>query len=91
MAEFVIRTVRNGRVKINGNIYRPDETHMKHDGRLNGKRFAFGLYAGKPDLISLWGTEEEYGKPVSVDHNGPQVVNGSVPWLFWYAKAEPAP
>jgi hypothetical protein len=86
MNKFAIRTVRNGQVKINGNIYRPGETHMKYDGRLNGKRFAFGLYDHKPDLISLWGTEEEYRIPGSIN-NGEHIING-FPWLFWHADPE---
>ena len=41
---FVIRTIRNGQVKINGQIFRPEEMWMPYDGRLDGMRYVFGLY-----------------------------------------------
>lgn len=66
---FAIRTVRNGRVKIFGNIYKcPDEPDS--GGRFEGNRYAFGLYwqypyddADTPELLDHvhhWGREAYY-------------------------------
>ena len=40
----MIRTIRNGQVKINGRIFKPDRRWMEYDGRLDGMRYTFGLY-----------------------------------------------
>lgn len=83
---FVIRTIRNGSVKIFGKTFVPDEKWMKYGGRLDGLRFAFGLYYdvdGRKDLVNLWGTKAEYnGLPAVYPH----VVDGALPWLFWIVK-----
>lgn len=65
---FVLRTIRNGCVKIRGKIYKPE-----HDANIyNGLRGAFGLYFGPPDyetydyqgveteFVILWGGEKNY-------------------------------
>jgi hypothetical protein len=71
---FVIRTVKNGRVKIGKEYFYPEDKFRKYDGRLEGLRIAFGLYkdfgetrhkityCGEKylDLIYMWGTEAEY-------------------------------
>jgi hypothetical protein len=41
---FVIRTIRNGQVKINGRIFRPDNLWMEYDGRLDGVRYAWATW-----------------------------------------------
>ncbi len=67
---FVVRTVRNGRVKIFGNIYKcPAEPDS--GGRFEGNRYAFGLYwhivqsddeytYQLIDHVQHWGTEAYY-------------------------------
>lgn len=89
---FAVRTVRHGSVVINGVTYRPDERHMKYDGRLDGKRFAFGLYhhSGGWRFVSLWGTEEEYqyqGDDWETKvFDQPHRVGISYPWEWWSAQ-----
>ena len=67
---FVIRTVKNGRVKILGNIYKcPDDPDS--NGRFEGRRYAFGLYLTivsdeggymyqLDNHVEQWGTEDYY-------------------------------
>lgn len=54
---MVIRTVKNGRVKINGNYYAPQEVHQEYDGRFEGKRYAFNVYKSTDEFVEMWGTE----------------------------------
>ena len=94
MKRFAIRTVKNGTVKINGVIYFPSEQFMKYDGRLDNKRFAFGIYDEydhKRRFVSLWGNESSYKCNHSeTDSNCNcfkdtiECVNGSFPWVWWY-------
>lgn len=78
---FAIRTVRKGRVKVHHEWYQVDETHLPYDGRLDNQRFAFGLYRGF-DVICLWGTEAYYND-METSPEGPEIVDGSLPWLWW--------
>ena len=60
---FVIRTIKNGQVKILGRIFKPTNKWLEYDGRLDGQRWAFGLYwRGDEQLpfVALWGTKEAY-------------------------------
>lgn len=65
---FVIRTIKNGRAKILHQYFVPDSRFTKYDGRLNGMRYAFGLYwqpcrdrdEWENYMCALWGTEEAY-------------------------------
>ena len=60
---FVIRTIKNGQVKIYGRVFKPSEQWLEYDGRLDGQRWAFGLYWNGDkmlDFVELWGTEEAY-------------------------------
>jgi hypothetical protein len=79
---FAIRKVKNGKIKIGNIYYKPQEHHMKYDGRLEGQRFAFGRYLHKEDIVSLWGTLE-YFFDENASSDGPHVVDGTYPWLFW--------
>ena len=94
----VVRTVRNGRVKIFGRTFVPLQVHRSYDGRLDGKRIAFGLYwLGKrwqSDFVNCWGSEEMYlaGKRSINDNHlafeaayraNPCLVDGTFPWEFW--------
>ena len=93
---FSIRTVRNGRVRIFGQVFVPKQVHKAYDGRLDGKRIAFGLYwtgqQWNSDFVNCWGSEEMYragrhdGNHLSFsaayDRN-PCLVDGCFPWEFW--------
>lgn len=60
---FVLRTIKNGQVKIFGRVFKPTDKWLEYDGRLDGTRWAFGLYwQGDTMLpfVELWGTEEAY-------------------------------
>lgn len=94
MARFVLRKIRNGRVKIGGDWFYPDSQFRQYDGRLDGMVYAFGLYPRHTNalvpnekIVSLWGREEAYR--ASYDDfqllpNGPEVMeDGSLPWLTW--------
>ena len=71
---FVMRTVRNGRIRFDNQWWKPKEP----TNRLNGYRFAFGVYVEgsykKPtkrlDILNLWGTEEAYN---SVDKSDDEI------------------
>lgn len=60
---FVIRTIKNGQVKIFGRVFKPTDKWLKYDGRLDGQRYAFGLYWSGDEMlpfVELWGLEEAY-------------------------------
>ena len=69
---FVIRTIKSGRVKIYGRIFKPSSRWLEYDGRLDGQRWTFGLYwklSGQNDqgltwemlpYVALWGSKEAY-------------------------------
>lgn len=83
---YVVRTVKNGAVRIGGKVFRPRDWHMEYDGRLEGERLAFGRYEeyseGGPvwaEFVSLLSTE---------DGREPPIINGAYYWMFWYTDAE---
>jgi hypothetical protein len=89
MKRLVIRTIRNGRVKINGRVFVPDQRYMAYDGRLDGMRYAFGLYATSEILkpfVSLWGSEKEFRGDKNTER--PEIVDGALPWVFWFEQKE---
>lgn len=61
---FVIRTVKNGSVTVNGiQFFVGFDSEFPYDGRWEGMRFAFSLYYigdRQEMVINLWGTEEYY-------------------------------
>ena len=82
---MVVRTIRNGKVRIMRHIFTPSDQWRQYDGRLEGMRYAFGLYrlaGGYQHFVYLWGPERAY-----CEHNpelsGPEVVDGMLPWCFW--------
>ena len=93
---FAIRLVQDGTVEINGKIYRPNETHQRYNGKLDGWWMAFGLYDNE-DYISCWGSASNYYWNYKEDHRNkqlnelqellvrfdPQAVNGTHPWEWW--------
>jgi hypothetical protein len=88
---FVIRTIRNGQVKINGQIFKPADRWLEYDGRLDGIRYAFGLYwSGGAILpfVSLRGTEAAFhatsAEEIGQHWPGPECVNGFFHWAWWY-------
>ncbi len=85
---FAIRTIRNGRVKIFHRWFEPSEQWREYDGRLEGLRYAFGLYYSDDVMepyVYLWGSEEQYHDPeIFEEFNGPEVTkDGGLPWIFW--------
>jgi hypothetical protein len=87
MKRFVIRTIKNGQVRINQRIFRPDERWLKYDGRLDGMRYAFGLYYGPGNemksTVYLWGTEKAYHGDVEQIGRSPEAIDGYYPWAWW--------
>jgi hypothetical protein len=81
---FAIRTVRDGRVKVDGKVYRVNENHQKYRGELDGLRYAFGRYADPFHFVCLWGTEAAYRDHEIDPLKGPHIQDdGTIPWLFW--------
>jgi hypothetical protein len=85
---FVIRTIKNGRVRINGRYFVPDKRYLEYDGRLDGMRYAFGLYWSNGEMESLvecWGTEVNYHNHDTESWEpDPQLVDGYYPWAIWH-------
>lgn len=71
----MIRTVKNGKVKIKGATYTPDKRYVEYDGRLDGVKCYFGVYNMEDKLVAL--VEPEDGSDL-------HVVDGTLPWYFWY-------
>jgi hypothetical protein len=99
---FVIRTIRNGSVRIFGLTFRPKGQHRKYDGRLDGLRFAFGLYheptadgwRWKREYVECWGTEEAYrchdeAESKRLWETRPDCVDGYFSWMGWYSEHGP--
>lgn len=96
---FVLRTIRDGRVRINGQTYRVRDDHRPYDGRLDGLRYLFGLYPPECEFVALWGTARAYeatkrgasqGMQDAYENgelDGPEVVDGTLPWLWWVLDA----
>lgn len=91
---FVLRTIRHGQVRIDGRVFKPSGKFMEYDGRLDGMRWAFGLYWRGDEMepfVELWGTEEAYRAAGSLEHDDMEwpesdAVDGYFPWTFWYAE-----
>jgi hypothetical protein len=93
--KFVLRTVRDGQVTIDGRQFAPDENHMTYDGRLEGLRFAFGRYRHDPHVVVLWGSEDAWESSrrtaswTDLDRyergkcECPEAVGFASPWMFW--------
>lgn len=82
--KWSVRIIQSGRVKIGGYWYVPSGCHLAYDGRLDGKRFAFGRYwLGDycQPVVSLWGTEEAFRK--GEGDFGDAEVDGALPWVWW--------
>ncbi len=84
---FVLRTIKNGSVTINGKTFKPDEQWMKYDGRLDGMRYAFGLYytgdKWEDKFVNLWGSEKAYLSGGIEDWPGKECVNDCFNWAWW--------
>ena len=98
---FVIRTIRNGEVKIFHKIFVPSDQWLEYDGRLDGLRVVFGLYWNgnewEDGFVCLWDTEKDFNIVLEtdeefqewlVDEEGSTVglVDGYYPWLWWNRK-----
>jgi hypothetical protein len=98
---FALRTIRGGRVRINGVTFAPNEHHRPYDGRLDNLRMVFGLYYGPPgyqayresdgwnvSFVCLWGTEAAYRSPDDdTDWPGPHCIDNVFQWEWWEAVA----
>jgi len=76
MGRFVVRTILAGRVDIGKRVFAPQNNYLPYDGRLDGMRYAFGLYrhyggdismpafawggVDYADRVESYGTEEFY-------------------------------
>ena len=87
---FVIRTVKDGKVKVYGEYFvakRPIPSHFE------GLRFAFGRYKTGDEylpLLNLWGTEAEF-KDHNIDEH--QIYcddEGFLMWQWWKPIGDPA-
>ncbi len=99
---FVLRTIKNGKIKINGKIFKPFigslvHQNIEYDGRLDDRKFAFGLYWNgeiQAPYVQMWGHEALY-KAKDEDtfnreyDNRPDVIDGIFPWTWWDAEREP--
>ena len=87
---FYIRTIKNGKVKINNVIYKIDERHRKYDNRLENMKYVFGTCPREQNFIYCWGTEEMYKeinneeKLRELCEREPSRIDNSLPWLWWY-------
>lgn len=90
---MVLRTIKDGRVTIYGRQYVPSvrEDSFAYDGRLDGQRWAFGLYPD-PSYVSLWGSEAAYRDPGMPDGDWPAdpdnwpgeaCIDGVFVWEWW--------
>ena len=84
---FVIRTIKNGKVKINGKIYIPDTRYVQYDGRLDGLKYAFATYKNEDKFVNCWGTLETY-KNQDDSFGKERMGNGTLPWMFWNIEKE---
>lgn len=95
---MVLRTIRNGKVKINGVWFTPTvrehETSIPYTGQLDGQRWAFGLYYGPKNyetfdengwnrrVVFMWGSKEAY-HDLDNDWPGDNCINGYFQWDWW--------
>lgn len=88
---FFIRTVKKGKIKIQGKYYKVNDPRMPYNGELDNIRFAFYRYPNYPrleDKVFLWGTEEYYKAETEkeideLDGKQPNVINGYIHWDCW--------
>lgn len=100
---FVVRTIREGKVRILGHDYVPIglPTLPEHEGQ----RAAFALYWGPPNFerydarglmasVSLWGSEAAFNYqdgPLTPDlWPGPFCEDGTFKWEWWDRIGSPA-
>ncbi len=83
-------------MRIRGLLFRA------YDGRLDGQRWAFGLYWGPPNydrygpdgwcraFVCLWGTEAaaraRNDAEMKAEWPGPNCINGTFQWEWWHAQ-----
>jgi len=82
-----LRTVKNGRVKLFGRYYIPDEKHRPYSGELEGVRGYFYKYQFC-NIVAFWGTEKmNYALRNDIDYDvndEPNTINGKSYWNFWH-------
>lgn len=87
---FVTRTIRNGKVKIFNNWFKPRE---EYNGELDGQEWSFGIYyTGNMmmDTVYLWGTAalhlaiNDDDKFSELYNSQPNVSSdGVIHWSWW--------
>jgi hypothetical protein len=99
---WAIRTIKDGRVRIRGVVFRPDEHHRPYDHRLDGQRWLFGLYWGPKNydrydaqgwnrsMVFLWGSEAA-AKAQTEDEQalhwpGANCIDGAFNWEWWHSE-----
>ena len=85
---MLMRKIRNGRVKINGNWYVPSFNHIPYDSRLDGEKWVFAVYEKEDKFVSLWGSEAEYKakteeERVKLWSKRKDIIDGYFPWQWW--------
>lgn len=84
----VIRTIRNGKVKVFGHWFSPRE---EYHGELDGQRWAFGIYyIGNMmmDTLYLWGSEDLYHAINDENfselyYSQDNIRDGVIHWSWW--------
>ena len=77
----VLRTVKNGRVKIFGRYYTPYDKHKPYSGELDGVRGYFYKYKFC-NFVAFWGTEKMKEDEYNF-RNEPNTIDGKSYWNFW--------
>lgn len=88
-----LRKIVDGKIRLGGKVFRPDEHHREYKGELDGTWWLFGRYPGytpKDDResICMWGskqfadaqTEEEITRLFEIE---PNIIDGYFCWEWW--------
>lgn len=89
------RTVKNGKIKINGVLYHPSDTHRPYNNELEGRRCLFGDYTNT-NFVYFWGTQHmnDYtrnARAIDIPYdmtNEPNVIDGFIYWQWWFPEGE---
>ena len=79
-SKWAMRRIKNGRVKIYGRWYVPNEYQRKYTGELDGLMALFAIYPNDTKTVYFWGSEE---KTKDIYHSDPNEFDGRIYWLWW--------